>query len=415
MLVGDIVQKIRTAITDQPQTLGVPTATAVAGGAGALLPNGNYWLIVTQRNPWGETLGAAEIGPIAVGVGQLITVSTITLPGATYARAYLTFASGQGGAPGGENSFVEVPTSFQVTSFNIAAQPTGAGQPPTRNSAYNPDTDGDSFSCATLYDWTNDALKLASQICGGLIDYAGVATIVGNPTYIVPGQWRDIGDVWYDGYPLASDKVGNFFRRNAITASVLSQVAMSVFDNRLAIEVWPQPARTAGQTTLAAPLTSFGNSLTAVSLAQFLLTNGMVQVENEIMAYAPMTGNTLGNLIRGLGGSTAAAHPTGSLVTELNLFFHGWRMYNPTFQPGQSMTAIPVPVGWETLFHLYGLARARLAEQDTDQYAKLYAQYENGLKSWYKTNRVVVGPRQVGDSSASLEVLPNLGGGWIIP
>lgn len=410
MLVGDAIIKIRTAITDMPGTLPVASSSAVVvSSPGSTLFTGAYSVVITQRTPWGETLPDAEIQSLLVSAGQGIQIGGTLLPTAIAIRAYLTFP---GGASGTEFQFVESPTS----PFVISANPTAAASPPTRNTAYNPDASGDSLSSATLYDWLNDGLKKASQIVGGLIDYAGVSTIVGNPTYIVPGQWKNIGDVWYDGYPLAPDKVGNFFRRNSITASVLSQVAMSILDNRVALEVWPQPARTAASTTLAVAMSAASTSLTAASLSNFLLTNGMVQVDNEIMSYAGMPGgNQLTNLIRGLGGSSAAAHAVGAPVAELNLFFHGWRKFFPVYQPGQSALTIPIPVDWDPFIILYGLSRAKLAEQNIQEWQALDKAFTDELSQWSRTNRIVVGPRQVGDQSAQLEVIPTLGGGWIVP
>lgn len=417
MLVGDIIQSIRTAIVDQPGVLPAPTGIVVTAGgvAGASVPIGTYRGVCTYRNPWGESAPSTEF-TVTTAIGQqaiIVTPPSINLPpGVTYLRVYLTLA---GGATGTEQQYVEFATQINISFYTIAAAPSSASVPPNRNSCYLPDSDGRSFSSTVVYQWLNDALKLASQICGGLIDYAGVSTVAGNPSYVVPGQWRSIPDIWYDGYPLAPDKTGNFFRRNAITASVLSQVTTSLFDNRMALEVWPQPARTASSTTLSAPMGSFDTSLSAVNLGGFLLTNGMVQVENEIMAYAGNSSGQLKNLLRGLGGTTAADHPQGALVSELNLFFHGWRVYSPNFQPGQSLLTIPVPVGWETILPMYGLGRAKLSEQNLADWNTLYKQFVGDMTTWFKTNHVTTGPKQVGDVSNSLEVIPSLGGGWVVP
>jgi hypothetical protein len=191
---------------------------------------------------------------------------------------------------------------------------------------------------------------------------------------------------------------------------------MSILDNRVALEVWPQPARTAASTTLATAISPTATSLTAASLSGFLLTNGMVQVDNEIMSYAGMPGgNQLTNLIRGLGGSTPAAHAASAPVAELNLFFHGWRKYFPVYQPGQASLTIPIPVDWDPFLILYGLSRAKLAEQNLGEWQTLDKAFTDELAQWSRTNRIVVGPRQVGDSSAQLEVIPTLGGGWVVP
>ena len=221
--------------------------------------------------------------------------------------------------------------------------------------------------------------------------------------------------MWYDGYPLAMDDNGNYFRRNAITASVLSSAANSTFNNQMMIELWPQPARTSAITTLAVDLQIGQLTATLTSTANFLLTNGFVQIGSEIMSYSGLTGNVLSNLQRALSGTTQSLIPAGSFVRELNLFWSGWREYNPNFQPGASAQVVPVPLGWETNLFEYGLARMKLAEQNVGDYTKLNESFKKQMSDWYRSNKVTIGPRQIGDQTSGLEVLPNLGGGWVIP
>ena len=221
--------------------------------------------------------------------------------------------------------------------------------------------------------------------------------------------------MWYDGYPLAMDDAGNFFRRNPITASVLASVACSLFTERMMLEIWPQPARTSARTTLASPLAATDTSAVLTSTAGFLLTNGFVQIGSEIMSYAGISGSTLTNLIRGLSGTPPAAAAGGTSVTELNLFWQGWRMYQPTFVPGNASLTIPVPVSWNSTLFEYMLARMKLAEQNVGDFQTLDAHFEKRMASLNRSNRVSVGPRQVGDASNTLEVWPSFGGGMVIP
>lgn len=410
MLAGDVLMGMREAITDLPATLPVPTVAtiAVVTELGSTLTTGTYYVVVTQRNSWGETLGSPESTIQTIGANQGLLISSVLFPGATTVRAYLTLA---GGAPGSECQFVESTTP----PFVILANPTNPGYPPSRNTAYNPDMDGDSFSAGTVFRWLSDALSIASQICGGLIDYSGVQTSVGQPMYVIPGTWTKIPDVWYDGYPLAPDKAGNFFRRNSITASVLSQVTTTLLTDRMMLEVWPQPARTGASTTLFASLSATQTSAILTNGGGFLLTNGMMMIDNEIMAYNGQSGSTFNNLIRGLGGSIAVAHAPGAPVVELNLFFHGWRNYSFVYQPGMSQNTILVPDEWKVCLPIYGLARVKLAEQNIQEYSSLKKDFADTITAWMKSNRVTTGPRQLGDSSNSLEVIPSLGGGWVVP
>jgi hypothetical protein len=151
------------------------------------------------------------------------------------------------------------------------------------------------------------------------------------------------------------------------------------------------------------------------SVGNFLLTNGFVKIGSEIMSYSGIVGNTLTNLQRALSGTVQASVAAGQPVNELNLFWSGWRMYAPVFDPGSSMTVVPVPVGWESILFEYGLGRVKLAEQNVADYSKLNDSFKKQMSDWERTNRTVVGPRQIGEQSNGLEVVENLGGGWVIP
>jgi hypothetical protein len=411
VLVGDLIMAVREAATDLPQTLGAPSLLGIATSGGGSIPPNTYFVVITSTNSWGETLSSGEL---FITVNPGIQTLTLTFNGpfgntGNY-RLYFGFSSGQ------ENGWIPF-SDPNGTGVVVITSFTGAsgGTPPQRSTAYLPDLDGDAVSAYTMFRWLNDALKIGSQVCGGLLDYSGVGSIVGQPQYIVNGLWTKIASMWYDGYPLAMDDNGNYFRRNAITASVLSSVAISTFNNQMMFEVWPQPSRTSGTTTLAAQMFINQTSAVLVNASNFLLTNGFVQIGQEIMSYSGLVGNQLNNLQRALGGTVQSVIPAGTTVVELNLFWSGWRLYQPNFQPGSSSTVVPVPVGWESIIFEYGLGRMKLAEQNVGDYSKLTESCKKNFSDWFRQNKVVVGPRQIGDQTSGLEVLPNLGGGWVIP
>jgi hypothetical protein len=413
MLVGDLVMAVREAITDLPPTLLPPSnlvLTAVVDPNG-FIPPGTYYGVMTLTNQWGETLPTPETSVLVAFPNNAIQVTVtanVAFLGALSGKLYL------GTAPGAE--FMAYTTSpFNVNPFTLLMLPSVNAIPPTRNTSYIPDQDGDSVSAFTMYRWINDALKLGSTVCGGLLDYSGIGSVSGSPQYIVPGLWKKIASMWYDGYPLAMDDNGNYFRRNAITASVLSSVAISTFNNQMMFELWPQPSRTAGLTTLAQQMYIDQTTAVVVNASNFLLSNGFVQIGTEIMSYSGLVGNTLNNLKRALGGTAQSVIGIGQPVAELNLFWSGWRMYQPNFQPGSSTVTVPVPVGWESILFEYGLGRMKLAEQNVGDYSKLTESCTKKFSDWLRQNKVVVGPRQIGDQASGLEVLPNLGGGWVIP
>ena len=72
-------------------------------------------------------------------------------------------------------------------------------------------------------------------------------------------------------------------------------------------------------------------------------------------------------------------------------------------------------MGWaDVLIPIYGLSRVKLAEQNTQEYMQLKKDFTDELTVRFKTNKIVVGPRQIGDTSNQLEVIPTLGGGWVV-
>jgi hypothetical protein len=415
MLVGDIILAIREAITDLPQVLPPPNLVSVTAVPGGNFSPATYFIVATVFTPWGESAASVELSVTTTFVNNAIQIAFgpgalgLTPLSATKVRIYVGTIAGQEGA------YVDVGLVSPQTIIALS----DTQNPPQTSSAYLPDTSGDAVSAATMFRWLNDALKLASTVCGGLLDYSGIGSVSGQPQYIVPGQWKKISSLWYDGYPLDMDDAGNYFRRNAITASVLSSVALSLFTDRMMFEVWPQPSRTAAQTTLAAPFNIGDTQAVLTSVAGFLLTNGFVKIGNEICSYSGIVGSTLKNLIRALSGTVAASVNTGLPVSELNMFWQGWRMYAPTFAPGSSMQSIPVPVGWETMLPMYGLARMKLAEQNVAEYEKLKGMFVKDLSEWFRTNKVVVGPKQVPggwQAADSLETWgQGTGGGFVIP
>jgi hypothetical protein len=410
-LVGTAIIGGRETVPDMPSTLPAPTATVTTSGPiSATLDAGTYCCIVTQRNPWGETIGATEVTGIIVSAGQGILVTSALLPGATTIRAYLTLP---GGAAGTEIQFAEGITS----PFTISEPLTQAGIPPTRNTAWLPDTDGGFISAGAIFRWLNQGLALIARESGGFLDYCGVQSVINQPLYQIPGQWNEITSIWYDGYWMAGGDRGQFFRRNNVTSQVLSSATISVASNRMILEVYPQPARTASVTTLSGSMTSQSTTNTVASSTGFLLPFGFMQVDQEIMAYGGISGNTFTGLIRGLGGSAAVAHPNNAPVTELNLFWSGKRqtVQFGGFAPGSSLSVLPVPSGWEYLLTNYIAGRAKILEHDNQGIQLFTQEMRAEIKSWALTTKTVATRRQIGGTGSPVVYYPTPAGGLIVP
>jgi hypothetical protein len=416
-LVGDVIQGARELIPDPAPVLGQP-APVFQVTTGGSLPAGNYFAKATFRTPWGETLPSSESGSLVVAANGVIT-ATVTPPSSTtFVRIYFTTSVGTVGAESMYTDFAVTSAQWNLSQVYQVTAYGASGVPPTRSTAYNPDLDGGFVSANALFRWLGRGLEQLSRTCGGLRTYAGVGTQAGNPLYVLPANWNAITDIWYDGYWMQGGQRGNFFRRNAITASILTSATISVMDNRTVIEVYPQPIRSGGVTTLSAPmgLTDTTASVTNGTLIG-LLPFGFVQVDTEIMAYSSMTGTTAGGLIRGLGGSVPSTHISGAPVTELNLAISGRQVFNFTYTPGQSGVTLPVPPGWDDILIDYVMYMARSAEQDTQSAKDYLSNFSKKTAEWGRTNTNPVKRRQIGPSSlpeAYYGGVPG-GGGWLIP
>jgi hypothetical protein len=405
-LIGDPILEMRQVLSDMPGVLGTPSHTAaVVTATGSTLAAATYVIMVTQRNAWGETLTSTETTGTVIGANQGIQITSALLPGATTIRAYL----GTGSA-GSENQFVESTTS----PFTISTPPTNAGSVPTRNTAYNPDLDGSFLSAGAVFQWLNKGVELLSQLTGGIRDYTGVGTSNQQALYVLNGNWKEISDIWYNGYWFGGGARKYYFKRSAVVSGILTTATISVRDNRTVLELYPQPDRNAGTTTTTASMGTGDSSIAIASAGVLLMPFGFVQIDSEIMAYSNNASNTLTGLIRGIGGTVAATHASGATVTELNLAINGLRLGGSSYAPGNANLTMPFPQGWSGLLSKYLTARAYEVEKDGQSAKRLMDEFKQESQQ-YRSNNSIFGQRQVGPPSLPDAITFGIpGGGWLV-
>jgi len=380
--------------------------------AGSTLTPGTYWVVVTVRNSFGETLPGVE-QEVSVGAGQGIQISCQLYAGLVAIRCYITFPNGGSG-----NEILYFDSSNPlVNNFVISSLAFVQGIPPTRSTAYLPDSDGQAVGAFAIYRWLNQALAwAAAKNRGGLPDFGAVGTVSGQPIYNMTGYWKKIDSAWYDGYPLGLLAKTNVFRRNPVTGYA-GMLEIFQASDRLIVELWPQPSRTSNQSTLAIAMQATDTTATLTSAASYVLGFGMTQIGSEVVNYASIQGNQLLGLTRGMGGTVPSAWGTGTPATELNLQIAGYRVPS-TYSVGQSFTTLYLPPGWDEALISYMLYRFRSAEQD-DAAAKRYLQEATQKMSDLSANRIIAGPRQITPyGGQGPEIAAGLGspfGGVIIP
>jgi hypothetical protein len=397
---------------DQSQSLAAPTLLTLTPVAGGTFPANTYYVVITTITPWGETIASNEV--------------SVTLSGGN-GSFQVGWSGGQGVSATGLNVYAGVATGAEneVTRFSTplvnptisAYEAQAAATPPPTNSAYLPDTDGSYLRASTVFRWLSSALHESSRIAGGLPDYGGFPSVINWATYVVPGEWTRMIQPWYDGYPVSFSNTGAFFKRNIVTSSILAGWAVSFYNNQLGVELWPQPARTATQTTLASAMTVADTSATLTSTGGFLLpTYGMVRFGTEICAYNGISGNQLVGLIRGLGGTVPAAWASTTQVNELNAFFQGRRVFSADYTPGQSNVSLPIPSGWGDTLVDFMLAKFYETERDAGAVTSHMKSFTDRIALYMRMNRQIAGPQQVGNRDYQFVVFGGTRfGGNVIP
>jgi hypothetical protein len=421
-LVGDVLMALREQAADPPSSLPAPSSVMVTPS-----PTGatSLWFVVTQLTPWGESPASTETVVTNGAIGSTFTVAGSCSFAATDLRVYFTLAgAGQEDRylpytipAGGEGSF-SIP--FTLSSTGIAQ-----GFPPTRSSAWLPDTDGTALSCAALYRWINESLDYICGLTDGIRDVTGIPSTAGQAQYQLISNWRKLGSQTYDGWPMTAGSKTDIFRR-ANVVGISGTGVMNQDSVIQQVEFYPQSSRTSGNGSLSTAI-----SATAATIPYTPGTSGWVlgfglallgpypsdPSASEIIYYSGNVSNSLAPVTRGMGGTFATAWPAGTQVLECNLYLTGLR-YPTHYIRGQANAQLGLPPGWIDALKDCLEARFRGAEQDLEGQQALLKQVEakcNGIKG----AREVMSPRQVQvGGSSGVQTVSGAGGffgGVILP
>lgn len=421
MLVGDILLSAREAVPDLPGTLNTPgasdvTLTPVTGGQ--LAQGEDYFVQITYSTLWGETAPGPEQVVVVTAPNNAISANPGPSPYnlVAFPSGALSYNVYVGNATGAESTKYTFPMG---TTGIITGSGWTFATPPDGNSAFLLDSGGPVVGSQQLFRWLTDALRALSGANGGIPDVCGFSTTVSKQNYTVPGEWRSINNFWYDGYPMTPGSATGVFRRNVLNG-LSEQLSYVMVADQLVVELYPQPQRTAGQTSLTGTLTPTGTTVTTNGAGGFVLPLGLAMLgappTYEVVSYSGMLPG-LNNLVRGLGGTNAATWPSGTPVAELNVYFSGLRAPQ-LYSVGQAANSIRVPLDWTPKIHLFLLARYREIEQQRNEAKDLMGEFDAYVKSLSK-RKPVLGDRQIQPwSDQGLDVREGLSrtfGGLIIP
>lgn len=225
----------------------------------------------------------------------------------------------------------------------------------------DPALDGPAFKLATLIRWINDAMRLICIEVPVIVDWWAIPTVSGMGVYQLPSYVVGVDQGWYDQQNLTKlPELDTIFQSKPTGRSWW--FGMHSTASIPALTIFPDADRTAATTTLTAGVTATDLSLPITSGASFK-SFGFVMIESELILYRtmPTAAGNITNILRGQGGTTAAAHLSGVTVQERNLMLKITRL-------AQTITGvndiIEVPQSLWPLIELYVIANVREAEQD---------------------------------------------------
>jgi len=422
-LVGDVLMALREQAADPPSYLPAPSSvTAHFSGASGTV---GLWLTVTQLTPWGESSASVESVLTGANVSSTFQVFGNCSFAATAIRVYFTLS-----AAGQEDRYFPytIPAggigAFSI-SFTLSSVGIAQGFPPSRSSAWLPDTDGTALSAAVLYRWIDEGLDVITAITEGIRDVTGVPSTAGQAQYQVISNWRSLTSGFFDGYSITMGSKSDIFRHSNVRG--ISGTAVMNQDSVVQqIELYPQSSRTSGVGTLSAPLSATATTVPyTVGATGWVLGFGLALLgpypsdpsASELIYYSGNVSNQLSPCTRGMGGTIAQAWPAGTPVSECNIYFSGIR-YPLHYQRGQATNQLQLPPAWIDALKDYLSSRFKGAEQDIEGQQAMLKSCEQKCQA-IKGNRQVMNPRQVQvGGSSGVQTVAGAGaffGGVILP
>lgn len=427
-LVGDIIMDLRARIPDAPSVSNAPfilSVTPITVGGGTL--TGEQSFAVTGVNNWGETpVSAASVTTVAMGTNNAVDISVQSSP-------YNLLANNiyQSGSYAGDPSalfdkwtFPISPSGFdtyQISGFGTAAPV--LANPPLRNTAFHPDTDGNFIGAYTAYRLLNRALQEMVKIAGGIVDVTGVRSTINTSMYRLQSPFYTFVNAWYDGYPMDVVPRNFMFLRNS--AAGFSGILSYEQDGpQQVIQVWPQSNRNGGLNSLYQVM-GVNDNFFLVNNSTGFLSIGLAQIDSEIVGFSAVTPQptvgptvaTFGGVIRGLGGTTIVQHQIGAPVQELNIRLSGYRLAQQ-YNVGDAMQTLMVPQSWETPLVLHMLSQVRSMEQDEATSKALLGDFVQMAEKIAKGSRLGrVKPRQIpiwGQQGSDARNVNGIGFGWLV-
>jgi len=258
-----------------------------------------------------------------------------------------------------------------------------------------PDPNNLAFSVPQLLAWISDAGDTLCATVPVVQDWYAIQAQTGMDIYQLPQHIQSVEQAWFDLTPLTRTAEIDDIFTTKITGRSWWFGPHSIHANPR-LHVWPAPNRTGLTTTLLANITATDGAIpvdnvgvvTATSASGFKVF-GFLQIDNEIILYRNLPGTggpgPITNILRGQGGTIAAAHTAGAIITELNIMFKCTRLPN---RVTATTDLLEVPRGLWPLLELYVLARVRSVEQDEQTAMMLRREFDQMVEKLAQKSQI---------------------------
>ena len=204
--------------------------------------------------------------------------------------------------------------------------------------------------------------------------YKGFTTSAYQEAFSIPTDCIMIEVAWHARNlkrVLTKTTPAEFFRRQQVVdGAVGDPVIWTEMEGK--VYVWPRYASASNTTTITATMAITGDPIIA-TVGQ-LTAKGIVRIDSEDIEYTNKgTSGTLGGVIRGSGGTTAATHASAATVTQLDFQLLYRRTAASLSTIGETLD---VTSNYRQLLEAYCLYLAYLAEGSQQKAADQFKVYE---------------------------------------
>lgn len=242
----------------------------------------------------------------------------------------------------------------------------------------------------SLLRWLNQGYRNFCAKTEYLEKIKAMKIIANQYEYDVPSDCQSIREIrWKDQYDIEGKDVGDFNRFIGMADQTTDRPThYKLFPSTSKIRLYPIPNAASASTTMndTGGISSSDTSVILTSATSFP-NRGRILIENEQILYYAKSGNTLSQLVRGDGGTTAASHADTTAV------YYAPLEVSYSFMPAAMVVSsvdCQLPVEYDEALISYACAIAFRAK---DKY-EIAGHYRDGYKGFLEMGTQAVAERQ---------------------